>query len=373
MSKLIKKDNKIIKAMALSLVLIMFSYQIIAAVSPSAINSKTETVTIGKEKRQVNCVYIDLKNNSIVIREVPAKGIVGQTDELKNIANYAVKDSKLNVTSVAAINGTFFSAYSDMAPHGTMQSDGRFMHLGNKGSVFGLTENNDSMVKSLFIKINGSINGKENMWMAWGLNHHYNDPKEIVIYTPEFGATTGKHEKQSVVVTNGVVTCITTGEVNIPKDGFAIMIGESYLNKVFKVGDKVSYKMDYYNLVFTDAGRPGELADWKESKFAVGAGPKLLVNGKIDVNAVAEGFTEAKIVNNRAQRSFIGMTKNKVLVIGTVSNVSINELAQIAEKLSLINAINLDGGASSSLYYNGKYLTKPGRNLSNAVVIMEKK
>jgi exopolysaccharide biosynthesis protein len=32
-------------------------------------------------------------------------------------------------------------------------------------------------------------------------------------------------------------------------------------------------------------------------------------------------------------------------------------------------AMNLDGGASSGLYYNGKYLTTPGRQISNAIVV----
>jgi hypothetical protein len=31
--------------------------------------------------------------------------------------------------------------------------------------------------------------------------------------------------------------------------------------------------------------------------------------------------------------------------------------------------MSLDGGASSGLYYNGQYLTHPGRNLSNALVV----
>lgn len=31
--------------------------------------------------------------------------------------------------------------------------------------------------------------------------------------------------------------------------------------------------------------------------------------------------------------------------------------------------MNLDGGASSGLYYNGKYLTAPGRKISNALIV----
>jgi len=36
------------------------------------------------------------------------------------------------------------------------------------------------------------------------------------------------------------------------------------------------------------------------------------------------------------------------------------------QKLGAYNAMNIDGGASSGLYYKGKLLTIPGRDLSNA-------
>jgi exopolysaccharide biosynthesis protein len=38
------------------------------------------------------------------------------------------------------------------------------------------------------------------------------------------------------------------------------------------------------------------------------------------------------------------------------------------EKLGAQQAMNLDGGASSGLYANGKMLTAPGRKLSNALI-----
>jgi exopolysaccharide biosynthesis protein len=40
--------------------------------------------------------------------------------------------------------------------------------------------------------------------------------------------------------------------------------------------------------------------------------------------------------------------------------------------LGAYNAMNLDGGASSGLYYGGRYLTAPGRDLSNALIIYKK-
>lgn len=44
-------------------------------------------------------------------------------------------------------------------------------------------------------------------------------------------------------------------------------------------------------------------------------------------------------------------------------------VAHIAKELGMLEAMALDGGASSGLYYEGKYLTQPGRNISNALVV----
>ena len=83
----------------------------------------------------------------------------------------------------------------------------------------------------------------------------------------------------------------------------------------------------------------------------------------------ARVLQEDKININRGQRSFAGVTKDNILILGTVSTVNVKELAEICKKLGMINAINLDGGASSALYYKGKVVTSPGRKLSNALVI----
>nr|WP_252891765.1 stalk domain-containing protein [Thermoclostridium stercorarium] len=90
------------------------------------------------------------------------------------------------------------------------------------------------------------------------------------------------------------------------------------------------------------------------------------------VNAAKEGFTDSK-VTGRAQRSFIGETKDRYLVMGTVNNVTLNELALILKDIGIVNAINLDGGASSALMFDNKIITAPTRNLSNAIVITRKK
>ncbi|MCX7771674.1 MAG: phosphodiester glycosidase family protein, partial [Clostridia bacterium] len=93
----------------------------------------------------------------------------------------------------------------------------------------------------------------------------------------------------------------------------------------------------------------------------------------IYADGMKEGITENKMNTLRGARSFIGVTKDNMLVMGTVPNVTVKELAEIVKSMGLTNAMNLDGGASSGLYYKGRYLTTPGRKLSNALVVTKLK
>lgn len=99
------------------------------------------------------------------------------------------------------------------------------------------------------------------------------------------------------------------------------------------------------------------------------AGPRLLVNGKVSLDVKKEGFKDPKILTGGGARSALGITQDHRLILLTSSGATIPQLAEIMKQAGAYQAMNLDGGASSGLYYNGKYLTTPGRKISNAIVI----
>lgn len=324
--------------------------------------------------RNVQAVYVDLKDPSIKIEAEIAKGQIGQADSLANIA---ARSATANTEVIAAINGTFFSAYDGIPiPWGTIQSKGKFQHLGNTGTSIGFTQDNQFLMDSLYVSIKGSVNGSEewpNNWYAWNFNHHYDTPDALSIFTPTYGTTTGPHPFNSAVVENKKVKEIVAGEARIPSNGYTIVFGDNTWLELFKVGNELDYRLEYNRINFAHTPIPGAPISWDKTYTTIGAGPSLIKNGQITANGTQEGFFEDKINTNRGQRSFIGIRPDKVMVMGTVSNVSITELAEIAQKLGLHQAMNLDGGASSGLLYRGKYLTSPGRLLSNALVVTQEK
>ena len=213
-------------------------------------------------------------------------------------------------------------------------------------------------MERLDIRIEGSTNGNwgwPHNWYAYGINRR--PPEDgAFIYTSDWGATLGLTRGISVAVENGVVTnVVRNADLTIPVNGYALNFcgkEETALGGRFKVGDTVDYRIVYSNPAFNDV------------VTAVSAGPRLVRNGAAVYEPVEEGFTEARILTDSASRSAIGIKSDGTIVIVTTT-ANIRDLAEIMIALGCHQAMNLDGGASSGLYVQGRFITRPGRNLSN--------
>lgn len=335
--------------------------------------SKTIKVETGNGTRDVKAVWIDMKDPMYRAEVALAKGRVGQTDSFTNIAEQ-LSDSETEI--VAAINGTFFNAYTDLQPTGTIQLKGRTAFISNTGTCIGFTGDNNIEFEHLFSSISGSVNGNWEYpynWSVWGMNQVYTQEDANAMYTPDFGNEVNAGAKTAIVVRNGKVTAIQKGISPIHSDGYTLVFGSPVYSGIFKVGDRVDYRLNTNYIDYNKADKKGEELDWSHIRTTLGAGPMLVKNGTVVLNAQQEGFTDVKFTSNRSQRSFIGEMEDGILVLGTVSNVTLSELATILKNMNVINGMNLDGGASSCLYFNGELLTTPARNISNAIVITKKK
>ncbi|WP_414756709.1 phosphodiester glycosidase family protein [Anabaena sp. CCY 9910] len=98
---------------------------------------------------------------------------------------------------------------------------------------------------------------------------------------------------------------------------------------------------------------------------AIGAGPRLLP----ELTSVPEGFVDnakgrdALLSKQLNARTAVGITSEGSIILVMVaqkpskpknSGISLVQLADLMKKLGASAAMNLDGGSSSSLYYNGK-------------------
>ena len=334
-----------------------------SSTAPAASSSAT-VQSFTKKINGTNVTGVIIPANSGLKPKIAlANGQVGTTQSLADMA-------KAN-NAVVAVNGTFFSAYEGIpVPWNQLIKDGQVVHIGNTGSAFGFTKDGQVKMERLRIKISGSTEGSfkyPNNWYAFGVNHWPSETGNLAfLFNSAWGKNLGFSHGTNIVVADGRVTKIGENEdVEIPANGFVISLhgSEKYLANRFQLGTTVDYEVSYTNL-------EGKEVDWTDVITAVGAGPSLIKDGRIIVNPAAEGFTEDKILTQSLTRSAIGVNpQGDIILINTVANMQ--TLAEIMKELGAVQAMNLDGGASSGIYLNGSYLVKPGRDLSNALIFVK--
>jgi hypothetical protein len=105
---------------------------------------------------------------------------------------------------------------------------------------------------------------------------------------------------------------------------------------------------------------------WWKMETAIGGGPVLVQNKKIRVTSKEEQmFVNGE--NDRHPRTAMGYTNNNKLIIlliqgrypGEAEGVTLHEEAEILLSLGCVEALNLDGGGSSSMLVNGFKTIKP--------------
>ncbi len=113
--------------------------------------------------------------------------------------------------------------------------------------------------------------------------------------------------------------------------------------------------------------------DWSAYDFVIRSGPRLVTAGKIGVDPRAEGFRDRNLLRP-AWRLAVGLTRdNHLLFVGTRKPISLSQMAVVMHRLGCVDAINLDAGSSTGMYYRGKVLMRPLRRLTNLVLIYEQR
>lgn len=202
----------------------------------------------------------------------------------------------------------------------------------------------------------------------------------VVVYNSWQGATTGTNNfGLELVVQDGVVVNIfrDIGNNFIPPNGYVISAHGTAANyfKTVNVGDKMKFDEDYINV------EHGE--DFNEAIHIIGAGPTLVKGGEIYVTADAEQFPN-DIRVGRAPRSAVGITRYGDYIFAVVDGrqehskgCTLKEWARILKNhFGAVEAINLDGGGSTELFFKGSLINSPSdgheRLVGDALTILRK-
>ena len=267
--------------------------------------------------------------------------------------------------AVAAINGCYFTQRGD--PIGTLIINRRLISspLYNR-SVFGISTNGQPLFGNP--DFSGVLEAGSSRVEIDAVNQPRTGDK-LVVFTPEFARSTMTTESgRELVLVQGRVVGLHDRDSLIPPDGVVVSAGGSKSAALsgVRLGDMV--KLDY------------EInAPWKTVQHAVCGGPRLLSEGLVDINGKEEKF-DATITYGRHPRSAVGRTFNGDLLFVVVdgrsqqsAGMTLAELAGYIKKLGGCQAINLDGGGSSSMVVKGRVVNRPSdgreRPISNGIVI----
>jgi len=270
--------------------------------------------------------------------------------------------------ALAGINGAYFTPRGD--PIGTLIINRALISspLYNR-SVFGISDRGFPLFGNP--DFSGSFESEDLRLDIDAVNQPRSGDK-LVIYTPEFARSTMTTESGvELVLVKGRVVGIKNNDAVIPPDGVVVSAGGKKAEKLTKIklGDSVSLKYQVN-------------PPWNRILHAVCGGPRLLSDGKININGKAEKFDNS-IVYGRHPRSAVALTYSGELLFVVVDGRSkrsagmlLTELANYLKKLGACYAINLDGGGSSSMLVGNKIVNRPSdgheRPISNGILIAKK-
>ena len=224
------------------------------------------------------------------------------------------------------------------------------------------------------------IAGAKTKYLINGLNRPRAD-NELIIYTPEFHRTTLTNPNGlEVTVRRGRVTEIRKqqGSSTIPPDGFVISASGSargwVLQNLRQRGSaRLSLKL---SPVETD-----QKETWQKATSIIGGGPQLIKDGRVEITNAAEKILPAFVSDGHPRTAIAKLKSGQILLVtvdgrqpGESIGMSLTMLADLLIEFGAAEAINLDGGGSTTMVIKDKLVNKPSdatgeRPVSDAILI----
>ena len=212
------------------------------------------------------------------------------------------------------------------------------------------------------------------------------DSSELVALSSRYAASTRTRGGVEAVIRAGAVSAVERGgDAAIPRGGLVLSgSGDAarFMGAAMSPGSRPQVRLALH------AGRREVTVDRQE--LVVQGGPRLLVRGRTAVAARAEGFAPLEapsffgsFVASRNPRTLAGVRRDGRLLVVTVDGrrpgwsvgVTLPEAARVMRALGAQDALNLDGGGSTTMTVRGEVVNLPSdpageRPVSNGVFVL---
>ncbi len=302
----------------------------------------------------MNILAVDLENPYIKLEATSGKD---RAIGLETVREQAERVIRQGYKPVASFNMDFYNTDPNYAgiPHGIMIREGEIISANSGRVSLGIFSQGHVKIGVPQMKGSISVNRRSIDIDAVNKLRRAND---MILYTPCYSPTgTTKTDDtgiEAIISTEGaplyakgeiqgVVVEVRDrkGDSQIPQEGMVISgagIKASWIRRNLKVGTKCTIKMDFDS-------------DWGQAIYLVSGGPVLIHRGRLNLSELMSR-TDA---TNRHPRTAIGI-RGKTLYFVTVDGrqpgysegVTLTELGRILLDEGLQEAMNVDGGGSST-------------------------
>ena len=360
---------------------------------------------IGDDPVKINLLRLDLTKVRLDVHHAMDAAI--GTEKTSSIAT--------RHGAVAAINAGFFrldtSIFAGDAA-GVLLIDGKLLSESTNDRIAMVIGNSKTYTSVFFNHVSAYADvqvGEGSDLIRFPLSGVNRERKktEAVIYTSLFGTSpqTGENEvalslsrcKIGKIIGSfrdyicGHVEMIKgSGKTKVPRNGFVISIGPEYLvgdkKTLLKINqlnqtNKKSRKIRIRNPILLDGG---QFTVNKKIDITNGV-PQLIKNGKIDITWEQEKSSKSFVETRHPRTAVAKLKDGKFLMItvdgrqpGVSVGMNLNELAAYLLELGAVNAMNLDGGGSTTMFLDGKVVNKPSdkegeRKISDTILVTLRK
>ncbi len=303
-----------------------------------------------------------------------------------------VPDIATRHPALAAINAGFF-VVKNGDPAGLLKIRGELVSDTSllRGAV-GIVRTSGKPIRLLFDRVSASValryrsKGEEVTVPIDGVDTT-RVRSRLMLYTPSFGADSdtapsGVEWQLSGSPLRVVERRQDQGKTPIPKSGAVLSYGGTVLPAGLdrlQPGQVVAIESRFQTGL-------GTLPDpWADASDVVGGAGLLVFRGRV-LTEWGDEQLRAGFDTERHPRTMIGTSANGTIWIVTVDGrnpqvslgVTFNELQRIAAGLNLTNALNLDGGGSTTMVVRGRIVNHPSdktgpRKISDALLIVGRK
>jgi Phosphodiester glycosidase/SPOR domain len=194
---------------------------------------------------------------------------------------------------------------------------------------------------------------------------------DLVLFTPHFGANlpTGTGT-QAVLDHGGRVVGVGTAGGTVPAGG-SVLQGIGTAATWLKAHAVIGRRLTVHEQVRDSSGKAVQLTG---KTGIVSAGPMLLRGGRLSIDAATEGVVDPADLSfgyawaeQRQPRTLAGTDARGRLILVTIDGrepgisegATLEEAAELMRGLGAVNALNLDGGGSTTMTVNGAVVNKP--------------